>query len=60
MAFLAAPRVMQAIRGENDARAAGLLPVPAETRLSYGALYLALAGFLAVMCYDLHAELPGI
>jgi hypothetical protein len=29
-----------------------------ETRFSYGALYLGLAGFLAVMCHELHQQLP--
>ncbi|MEQ1803009.1 MAG: site-2 protease family protein [Gammaproteobacteria bacterium] len=60
MAFLAAPAVMQAIRGEKTPEQQAYYQVPAETRLYYGALYLALAGFLAIMCYDLHAELPGI
>jgi Zn-dependent protease len=60
MAFLAAPAVMQALRGEQTPEQQAYYQVPAETRLSYGALYLALAGFLAIMCYDLHQELPGI
>jgi Zn-dependent protease len=60
MAFLAAPAVMQALRGEKTPEQQAYYQVPAETRLSYGALYLALAGFLAIMCYDLHQELPGI
>jgi hypothetical protein len=29
-----------------------------ETRLSYSALYLGLAGYLAIMCHDLAEELP--
>jgi hypothetical protein len=32
--------------------------VGAETRLSYAAIYLGLAAFLAIMCERLHAELP--
>ena len=60
MAFLAAPALMQAIRGETTPEQRAYYNVPAETRLSYGALYLALAGFLAIMCYDLHEELQGI
>ena len=60
MAFLAAPAVMQAIRGETTPEQQAYYTVPAETRLSYGALYLALAGFLAIMCYKLHEELPRL
>jgi Zn-dependent protease len=60
MAFLAAPAVMQAIRGETTPEQQAYYSVPADTRLSYGALYLALAGFLAIMCYNLHEELPRI
>jgi Zn-dependent protease len=60
MAFLAAPAVMQAIRGETTPEQQAYYSVPADTRLSYGALYLALAGFLAIMCYNLHEELPQI
>jgi hypothetical protein len=32
--------------------------VSAETRLSYAAVYFGLAAFLAIMCEQLHAELP--
>ena len=60
MAFLAAPAVMQAIRGETTPEQQAYYTVPAETRLSYGALYLALASFLAIMCYKLHEELPRL
>ncbi len=60
MAFLAAPAVMQAIRGETTPEQQAYYSVPADTRLSYGALYLSLAGFLAIMCYKLHEELPRI
>jgi Zn-dependent protease len=60
MAFLAAPAILQSIRGETTPEQQAYYNVPAETRLSYGALYLALAAFLAIMCYDLHQELPAI
>ena len=60
MAFLAAPAVMQAMRGETTPEQRAYYTVSVETRLSYGALYLALAGFLAIMCHELHEELPGI
>jgi Zn-dependent protease len=54
MAILAAPQVMKAFRydpkaPENAVYYASTL----ETKLSYGALYLGLAAFLAVMTYDL-------
>jgi Zn-dependent protease len=57
MAILAAPNVLKAWRGlgsEPD----GYYIASAETRFSYGALYLGLAGFLALMCDQLHQELP--
>lgn len=57
MAILAAPNVMKAWRGlgtEPD----GYYIASAETRFTYGLLYLGLAGFLAVMCDQLHQELP--
>jgi hypothetical protein len=57
MAILAAPNVLKAWRGlgsEPD----GYYIASAETRFSCGALYLGLAGFLALMCDQLHQELP--
>jgi Zn-dependent protease len=60
MAFLAAPSILQAIRGSTTPEQQAYYTVPAETRLSYGALYLALAAFLAIMCHDLHEELPRL
>jgi Zn-dependent protease len=57
MAILAAPNVMKAWRGlgtEPD----GYYIASAETRFTYGLLYHGLAGFLAVMCDQLHQELP--
>jgi Zn-dependent protease len=58
MALLALPHVVKAWRGIRTPAEETYYGVPAETRLSYGALYLGLAGFLAVMCEQLHAELP--
>jgi Zn-dependent protease len=34
--------------------------VPAQTRLEYGALYLALTAYLAVMTYEVHEMLTGV
>lgn len=58
MAVLALPHVMKAWRGIHTPEEQTYYSVRAETRLSYGALYLALAAFLAIMCEQLHAELP--
>ncbi|WP_300614859.1 site-2 protease family protein [Dokdonella sp.] len=58
MAILAAPKVMEALRGFRSAEQQAYYLADAETRLSYAVLYLGLAGFLAVMCHELHAELP--
>lgn len=58
MAILAAPQVMQAIRGFRSPEQQAYYAVDAETRLTYGLLYLGLAAFLAIMCYELHEQLP--
>jgi Zn-dependent protease len=58
MAILALPNVMKAWRGLKTPEEQAYYGVPAETRVTYAALYLGLAGFLAVMCEQLHAELP--
>lgn len=58
MALLALPNVLKAWRGVSTPEAQAYYSVPAETRVSYAALYLGLAAFLAIMCEQLHAELP--
>lgn len=58
MAVLALPSVMKAWRGTSTPEEQAYYNVPAETRVSYGALYLGLAAFLAIMCEQLHEELP--
>ena len=60
MALLALPHVMKAWRGMRTPEEAAYYGVPAETRFLYGALYLGLAAFLAIMCEQLHAELPRV
>jgi Zn-dependent protease len=60
MALLALPHVMKAWRGIGTPEEAAYYGVAAETRLSYGVLYLGLAAFLAIMCERLHAELPRV
>ena len=57
MAILALPNVMKAWRGIGS-QEQHYYTVSAETRVSYAALYLGLAAFLAIMCEQLHAELP--
>ncbi len=58
MAVLALPNVLKAWRGIRTPEERRYYSVSAETRFTYGALYLGLAGFLAIMCEQLHAELP--
>jgi Zn-dependent protease len=61
MAVLAAPQAWKAwrhMRGDLDEGEQTYYLASDETRFSYGALYLGLAGFLAVMCHELHQELP--
>jgi len=58
MAILAAPKVMEALRGFNSPEQRAYYLADAETRLTYALLYLGLAAFLAIMCHELHARLP--
>lgn len=58
MAILAAPQVMQALRGFKTPEQQTYYLADAETRTTYALLYLGLAGFLAIMCHELHAALP--
>lgn len=58
MAVLALPSVLKAWRGVSTPEEQAYYNVPAETRVSYAALYFGLAAFLAIMCEQLHAELP--
>jgi Zn-dependent protease len=58
MAVLALPSVLKAWRGIRSPEEQAYYSVRAETRLSYATLYLGLAAFLAIMCEQLHAELP--
>lgn len=58
MVVLAWPRLVEAWRGIRTPEAAQYYAVDIETRTSYGLLYLGLAAFLAIMCHELHGELP--
>jgi len=58
MALLALPNVIKAWRGLSSPEEQQYYTVSPETRLSYAAVYLGLAAFLAIMCEELHAELP--
>jgi Zn-dependent protease len=61
VAILAAPQVMKALRYDPRAPAnVAYYDVKLETRLAYGAYYLALAGFLAVMAHDVHDMLSAV
>jgi Zn-dependent protease len=58
IALLAFPQMMAAWRGEAPAHNPDYYTVSTEVRWQYGLLYGALLIFLAMMCHDLHAELP--
>lgn len=58
MVVLAWPRLVEAWHGIRTPEAAQYYAVDIETRTSYGLLYLGLAAFLAIMCHELHGELP--
>lgn len=57
IALLSAPHVMKAWRGIREDEQA-YYTASAETRFTYGLLYIGLAAFLAIMCDELHRELP--
>jgi Zn-dependent protease len=57
IAILAAPNVLKAWRGIHETEQ-GYYLASTETRFNYGLMYLGLAGFLAIMCEELHKELP--
>jgi Zn-dependent protease len=53
IAILAYPQLKAALSGKHD-RPPEYYEVPREARINYAVMYLGLAGFLAVMSYDLH------
>ncbi|MFZ6845862.1 site-2 protease family protein [Undibacterium sp. RuTC16W] len=59
IAILAYPQLKQAFSKEPpEGLPADYYQVPTNTRLNYGALYLGLVAFLALMSYELHEILP--
>jgi Zn-dependent protease len=58
MAVLALPKIAEAWRGIKTPADRAYYDASAETRFTYALLYLGLAAFLALMCHDLHEELP--
>ena len=61
VAILAAPQVMKAIRYDASApENVAYYTVSMETKVAYGALYIALAAYLAVMTHDVHEMLGPI
>lgn len=58
MAILAAPQVWKALHYDPSApENVAYYGVKLEARLQYAALYLGLAGYLAVMAHDVHEML---
>lgn len=61
MAILAVPQLIQAFKYRPDApENAAYYTTSLETKLTYGAYYLALAGFLCIMSYDVHEMLGNV
>ncbi|MFZ6674868.1 site-2 protease family protein [Undibacterium sp. Xuan67W] len=59
IAILAYPQLKQAFSKEApEGLPADYYQVPTNTRINYGALYLGLVAFLALMSYELHEILP--
>lgn len=57
IALLALPQIISGIRGSSDANPEYYI-ASAETRFTYGVIYVGLAAFLAIMCHELSLELP--
>jgi Zn-dependent protease len=53
IAILAYPQLKAAFTGQHD-RPPAYYAVPQEARINYAVMYLGLAGFLAIMSYELH------
>jgi Zn-dependent protease len=61
VAILAIPQVIKAWNYDPEApENKAYYGVPLETKLEYGALYLALTAYLGVMTYEVHEMLSGI
>lgn len=61
MGILAAPQVMRAFKYDPRAPENAIYyATTAQTKWTYGLYYLTLAGFLAVMSYDVHEMLAGL
>jgi Zn-dependent protease len=58
MAVLAFPNVMKVWRGTETEADRAYYTVSPEARLGYAVTYLGLAAFLAIICQELHSELP--
>jgi Zn-dependent protease len=58
VAILAAPQVWKVIRGTETEAERAYHIASAETKMTYGLLYLGLTIFLALMTHDLQQELP--
>ena len=59
IALLALPAVWRSLRGQA-LQAPGYFVASAGTRLTYAAVYIGLAAFLAVLSHDLSLELPQV
>ena len=60
MAVMAAPQVLQALRHRADGDDAAYYQAAPAIKLEYGAYYIALLGFLAVMTHDVHEMLAAV
>src|SRR5262245_60424664 len=61
IAIISIPQVMRAWRYDPQApENIAYYGIPTQTRLEYGAAYLALTGFLAIMTYELHEMLSHV
>ena len=60
MAVLAMPQLIKAFKYDPSApENAAYYATSLETKISYGLAYLALAGFLSIMCFNVHQILEG-
>ena len=61
VALIAAPQVMRAWKYDpNTPENAAYYSTSLETKLTYGLFYLTIAGFTAVMSYDVHEMLANV
>jgi hypothetical protein len=60
VALLAAPQLIDSLRGGSGGRPAGYYDIPTVTRVNYAFWYLGLLAILALLTFELHSVLKPV